>query len=809
MLKESDPSTAGAIESEPRMLRCIYRTVVTLSLIAATTCLVQNAGTSGAAAQAAQGSQQGQPPPPQPGQTNPTNQAGQPRRQRRNAEPPSAPPTPGSFDPRETFAPLVLPTPVNRYRSSNGAPGPDYWQNEADYELHATINTAAHTMTTVETITYTNNSPDTLPILWVQMDQNMYKRDSRASNIGGGASRERREYTDGFVIDVVEVEPLGHVRNTTLYPTAANAAALYSNVLSRRASNGESVSSGAPDRRGRSLEGAAQTQTSGTVGNRNGTRRNTRDTRDTLQTADTVVSDTRMLVRLPQPLAPHSAMRLHIRYHYTIPGLGGGRTSWGKSPKGEIYDIAQWYPRMCVYDDLRGWDTLPYIGSEFYLEYGHFDYYVTVPANFLIAGSGELMNPNEVLTKTQIARLEQARHSDATVLIRSVAEVDDATSRPHPANGTLTWHFAMDHTRDVAFSASPAFVWDAARINLPNQSLPGEHPMGALPAGKIPLAMSVYPPESTGQEGWSRSTEYMKDAVENFSRRWFPYPWPAAINVAGFSTGMEYPGIVFDGITDKGKELFWVSAHEIGHGWFPMIVGSNERRHAFMDEGFNTFIDVYESDDFNHGEYGPKRDSEYSEVGEPADSILTVLNDPAAPTIMMPADAVSERYRHSVEYFKPAFGNVMLREQILGHERFDLAFRRYIRDWAYKHPSPSDYFRTMASDGGEDLDYFWRGWYFNNWHYDLALVSAKYSGGDPMHGVDLTLANDGHLPLPTTIEIVFKDGSKQRQTLPVEMWLTKTQAVLHLATTKPVATITADPDHKLPDEDRSNNKVEP
>jgi hypothetical protein len=220
----------------------------------------------------------------------------------------------------------------------------------------------------------------------------------------------------------------------------------------------------------------------------------------------------------------------------------------------------------------------------------------------IVAGSGELVNAKDVLTKTEFERFEEARKSDKTVIIRSVDEVKDPASRPK-IGGTLTWHFHMDHTRDVSWSASPVFVWDAARINLPD--------------GKTSLAESVYPPESTGEEAWSRSTEYVKDTVERFSKQWYPYPWPAAINVAGFSTGMEYPGIVFDGIEDKGKTLFWITAHEIGHDWFPMIVGSNERRNAFMDEGFNTFIDIDESAEFQHGVYGPKRDSEYSAGGEP------------------------------------------------------------------------------------------------------------------------------------------------------------------------------------------------
>jgi hypothetical protein len=242
--------------------------------------------------------------------------------------------------------------------------------------------------------------------------------------------------------------------------------------------------------------------------------------------------------------------------------------------------MAQWYPRMCVYDDLRGWDTLPYIGSEFYLEYGHFDNYITVPSEYIVAGSGELVNTKEVLTPAQVTRLDQARNSDATVYIRKPEEVTDPKSRPKQG-GTLTWHFHMDHTRDAVWSASPAFIWDAAKINLPD--------------GKKSLAQSVYPPEAAGPDAWDKSTEYTKDTIERFSKHWYSYPWPAATSIAGFSSGMEYPGVVFDGINDKGGGFFWLTAHEFGHTWFPMIVGSNERRHAFMDEGFNTFIDIEES----------------------------------------------------------------------------------------------------------------------------------------------------------------------------------------------------------------------
>ena len=631
------------------------------------------------------------------------------------------PKTNAAYDPRLTFAPLTLPDPVNAYRSSNGAPGPDYWQNEADYELHATLDTTKKTLTATETITYTNNSPDALPSLWIQLDQNIYRKNSRGHLLAGEMRRNPRlrayvgsesSVTDGFVLKSVELEAGGKTSK-----------------------------------------------------------------------ADYLVSDTRMQVRLAEPLkARGGKLKIHIDYSYEIPGTWGGRTSWVQVKDGEIYDMAQWYPRMAVYDDLRGWDTLPYLGSEFYLEYGNFDYYVTVPAEMIVAGSGELVNPKEVLTPEEIARLEQARGSDKTVYIRTLAEEQAKAGRPKQS-GTLTWHFHMDHTRDVVWSASQSFVWDAARMNLPD--------------GKTALAMSVYPPESVGPDAWDMSTEYTKDTIERFSKHWFPYPWPTAVSVGGFTGGMEYPGVVFDSYQDKGKDLFWITAHEFGHTWFPMIVGSNERRHAFMDEGFNTFIDIEESAMYDGGKYGPKRDGEYSAGGEPPDTILKVLDNKDAPTLMALADSYGWALGHPVSYFKGAYGMVLLREQILGPERFDWAFRKYIRDWAYKHPSPSDFFREMQSEGGEDLSWFWRGWYLENWTYDVAV--------DKIDGDTVTLSNRGQLVLPTTVEATFQDGSKTRVLLPVETWMEKGTFTWTPQSKSPIAMVVVDPDHVLPDDDRSNN----
>jgi hypothetical protein len=617
------------------------------------------------------------------------------------------------FSPSQTFAPLTFESPVNRYRSASGVPGPDFWQNRADYEIHAQLDTGAKKLSAEEILTYTNHSPDRLASLWLQLDQNAYRRDSRAV----AANPERtREFTDGVSFEEVSIQLQGR-----------------------------------------------------------------------WQKADYLIDDTRMQIRLPAPLAAGSGrIRVRMRYQYTIPGQFGGRTSWVATKNGDIYDIAQWYPRMAVYDDIRGWDTLPYLAQEFYLEYGNFDYYITVPSNMLVAGSGALQNPREVLTAEQQRRLAAARASDTTVMIRGLTE-----TRPQ-AGGTSTWHYRLDNARDVAFSASSAFIWDAARIQLPGSA--------------VSLAMSFYPEESAGPAAWGRSTEYLKHAVEEFSRRWFVYPYPAAVNVAGGSSGMEYPALLFDGIEDKGKQLFYITAHEIGHTWFPMVVGFDERRHAWMDEGFNTFIDVYESDAFGKGVYGPKRDSEFAPGGgNPVDEIIPILADPAAPVLMTRADLIPEKYRHPITYFKSALGLVLLREQILGPERFDRAFRHFIEAWAFHHPQPADFFRAMESEGGEDLSWFWRGWYYNNWSLDLAIDRVAYGAGGPGQGAELMIRNLDRLIMPATVEVEFEDGTRRRIRLPAETWILRSEAAVQIDSTQRVTKVTIDPDHVIPDKDRSNN----
>jgi len=621
------------------------------------------------------------------------------------------------YNPKEIFAQNFYTKNGNEFRSASGAPGAKYWQNRADYNLQAAIDTVKNMLTCDETIHYTNNSPDSLQSLWLELDQNTYREDARSIFYSEFGSNR---HTKGFQFDSITVTYKGKTFK-----------------------------------------------------------------------ADYIINDTRMQIRLPQALSSKSTIDITIKYYYIIP-IFGGRNDYVLTKNGKIYEIAQWYPHMCVYDDLEGWCTLPFLGSgEFYCEYGDFDYTVTVPNDMIVAGSGELQNDKEVLSDQQMQRLNKARNSDKTVIIRTVKEVDQRVAHP-VSTGTKIWHFKMHNSRDVAFGASKAYVWDAAKVN--------------LPSGKKCLAMSVYPVESAGDSAWGRATEYLKKSIEYFSEKWFEYPWPVAVNEAGTAGGMEYPGIVFDGWQDKAGELYWVTAHEIGHNWFPMIVGSNERRHAFMDEGFNTFIDVYASDNFNHGEYAPKRDGEYAPgKGNPADEIIPYLKDLEAPTMMDRADEFTEEYRHPIEYYKPAFGLVLLREVILRHDRFDYAFKKYIERWAFKHPAPDDFFKTMDNEAGEDLTWFWREWFQHNWQLDLAIQSVSYRDNNYKNGADITIANLQKMAMPCTVEIVLKDGSKQNLALPVETWMQSAVHTIHLPTTQPLQSVTIDPVAMLPDSNRGNN----
>ncbi len=498
-----------------------------------------------------------------------------------------------------------------------------------------------------------------------------------------------------------------------------------------------------------------------------------------------IVNDTRMQLKLPKAVKAHGdVISIRIEYSFTLPQYGADRCGILPTKNGDIFSVGQWYPRMCVFDDVEGWNTLPYLGAgEFYLEYGDFDFTITVPASHIVVASGELQNAEEVLTALQVKRLKEAAESDKTVMIRTSSEVNNNLGRPAGAK-VFKWHYKLNNARDVSWASSKAFIWDAAKIN--------------LPSGKKALAMSVYPDESKGNERWGRATEYTKKSIENYSKRWFEYPYSVATNVASNVGGMEYPGIIFCGSTSESAGLFGVTDHEFGHTWFPMIVGSNERKYGWMDEGFNTFINSLADDDFNNGEY---RSDPYN-----MQFMVPFMFGEGSESIMNIPDALPEMSISNSLYYKPGYALELLRNVVLGQERFDFAFRAYIERWAYKHPTPWDFFRTMENVSGEDLGWFWKEWFFENYKLDQAITGVTYKNNDLTQGAIVAIANLEAMAMPVIIRYETESGKKGNMTIPVEIWNnTATWRVL-LPTSEKLKKVTLDPDKILPDIDFANNE---
>ena len=497
-----------------------------------------------------------------------------------------------------------------------------------------------------------------------------------------------------------------------------------------------------------------------------------------------LTEDTRMQIRLEQPMEPGGdVVTIRMNFSFIVPVNGSDRMGHLTTKNGEIFSIAQWFPRMSVYDDVLGWNTLPYWGAgEFYCEYGDIDFAVTAPASHIVMGSGELLNPQEVFTPVQLQRWNAAKNSDKKVTIRSEQELNDLESRP--AKDKLTWKFKIKNTRDAAWASSKAFVLDAARIN--------------LPSGKKSLAVAAHPVESNGNDGYGRAVEYIKTTIEHYSSKWFEYPYPMAVNVASNVGGMEYPGIVFCGWQAKGSSAWGVIDHEFGHTWFPMIVGSNERKYGWMDEGFNTFINAISAEVFNNGEYNQGKNDMHR--------IAATLARPEMEYIMLSPDAMRERNIGNNLYSKPGWGLEILRNEILGADRFDYAFRNYISEWAFKHPTPYDFFRAMENGAGEDLSWFWRGWFLNNWKMDQSVAEVKeVKQGGAIAGYNILIANLEQMPMPVILEVKTKSGKTDMIRIPVDIWMRNTTWTVRYPTTEEVVSVTLDPAHVLPDINEANN----
>lgn len=622
------------------------------------------------------------------------------------------------YDQKEAFNPQFYPYPGNDYRSASGEPGPKYWQNRADYKISCTLDTAKHKVSGDVEISYTNNSPDNLKFLWLQLDQNIYQKKSRGSytTTQTGGRWANANFTDGNVIKSISVDDAGKAF-----------------------------------------------------------------------TPKTITTDTRMQVWLQEALkAGGGKIKLSIQFEFTVPEYGTDRMGRLQTKNGIVYEVAQWFPRLAVYDDIQGWNTLPYVGAgEFYLEYGDIDFSVSAPSNLIVVGSGELQNPQDCYTAEQLKRWEAAKNSDKTVMIRSDKEVKDPNSRPKTAYST--WRFKIQNTRDVAWAASKAFVQDAAKIN--------------LPSGKKCMAVSVYPAESIVKNGWQRSTEMVKASIEHYSKQWFEFPYPAATNVAGIVGGMEYPGIVFCGSGSSGESLWGVTDHEFGHTWFPMIVGSNERKYAWMDEGFNTFINDGSTAAFNKGEF-----KETSFFGDPNSSFMVkyTFNEKMDGLYNIP-EVIQQDNLGVAAYLKPAQMLTALRDAVLGKERFEAAFREYISRWAFKHPTPWDFFHTMENVSGEDLGWFWRAWVLNTWKLDQTVKSVSYVDEKPEKGGEITIENLEKMVMPVTVLVKEANGKEHRIDLPVEVWQRNSEWKFTVPTTSEIKEVILDPDNKLPEWDRDNN----
>ncbi|HWA57505.1 MAG TPA: M1 family metallopeptidase [Gemmatimonadales bacterium] len=635
------------------------------------------------------------------------------------APPPPGPPRPAAPQQRDLrppvadtgiFSPAPLP-PANDLRRPDGAPGRAYWQQRADYSIRATLDTAQKRLDGSVTIRYTNNSPDTLERVWLQLDQNLFRQGSVGSFLNAQESRfGGAGFNGGFEISKF---------TAALVPAPAR---------------GRPAVPGTP------------------------------------KPVKTRVDDTMMDVDLPVPLPPGATMIFAIDYGFNIPEHGADRM--GRD--GSLYELAQWYPRMAVYDDIHGWNTTQYLGQgEFYLEYGNFDYEITLPAGYIVAGTGTVQNPLQVLTAAQRARLAAAVKSDSITHIITEADLTSGAARPKK-DGTLTWKFKAENVRDVAWAASPEYLWDASGWN------------GIL-------AQAYYRPSA--KEIWKDAADMSRFSIQEYSTKWFHYPYPQISAVEGPVSGMEYPMVAMEARDNSKEGLYSVVTHEIGHMWYPMIVGSDERRYAWMDEGFNTFINIFSEEDYF------KRDDSKRRKGE---TQFALLNDQAstAQPIITPAN----RYRTegnlgSLAYIKPAVALYFLRGKVLGPDVFDAAFREYTRRWAFKHPQPADFFRTLEDVSGRELDWFWRGWFYTTAALDQSVESVVQN----QDAVKVVIRNAGQQVAPVELQLTYSDGTTALYKYPVEIWYKGDRYNAIISTTKPVVAATVNPDGQFPDINAGNN----
>jgi hypothetical protein len=541
-----------------------------------------------------------------------------------------------------------LPTP-NEFRTASGAPGNHYYQQKADYKMNITIDDETQKLMGVETITYTNNSPDQLNYLWLQLDQNIYSENS-----------------DSKLIEIEKMEDFKSVGD-----------------IRKKFFNYDG---------GFKIENI--TTTSG-------------------QKMKYFINKTMMRIDLDKPLMSKASVSFQIKWWYNINDrmAFGGRSGYEyfEKDKNYLYTIAQFFPRMCVYNDVTGWQNKQFLGrGEFTLPFGDYEVNITVPADHIVGATGECQNYKNLLSAEQLKRLDQARKSDKPVIIVTQAEAEKAELNKEKK--TKTWTYKATNVRDFAFATSRKFIWDAQ-----NQPV----------NGKNILCMSYYPKE--GNPLWERySTKLVAHTIKTYSKFTVDYPYPVAISVHSKWIGMEYPMICFnggrpepDGTYSEGEKygMWGVIIHEVGHNFFPMIINSDERQWTWMDEGLNTFVQYLTEQEWERG---------YPSRRGPAHMIADYMrgDKKTISPIMTNSESIFQFGNNA--YGKPATALNILRETVMGRELFDYAFKTYCERWKFKHPSPADFFRTMEDASAVDLDWFWRGWFYGTDNVDISIDDVKW-----------------------------------------------------------------------------------
>jgi hypothetical protein len=543
---------------------------------------------------------------------------------------------------------IELPTP-NEYRNAAGGPGHNYYQQKADYKMTITLDDEKQIIRGEETVTYTNNSPDVLEYLWLQLDQNLYKPDA-----------------ESHFIEVEKMEDFKSIKDVERKLMTFEGGY---NIESVSAVNGEKMKY--------------------------------------------AINHTMMRIDPAKPLGPNQSISFRVKWWYNINDRMkvGGRSGYEYFEKdgNYLYTIAQFFPRMCVYSDVEGWQNKQYLGrGEFALPFGDYEVSIVVPADHIVGATGELQNASSVLTAEQKERLGKARNADSPVLIVTQAEAE--ANEKEKENATKTWTFKAKNVRDFAFASSRKFMWDAQ-----NQKV-GE---------KNVLCMSYYPKE--GNPLWERySTKLVAHTIKTYSKYTVEYPYPVAISVHTDKIGMEYPMICFNGgrpqadgtYSEETKYGMWgVIIHEVGHNFFPMIINSDERQWTWMDEGLNTFVQYLTEQEWERG-YPSRRGPAYM-ITDYMRGDQRFINP-----IMTNSESIWQFGNNA--YGKPATALNILRETVMGRELFDYAFKMYCERWKFKHPTPADLFRTMEDASGVDLDWFWRGWFYSTDYVDVSMDNVKH-----------------------------------------------------------------------------------